>query len=247
MNVAPLDHHSASPQCCVPRHDAERSRSHRPLLGVACWIVLLICPNQGQAADAGSYDVVVYGGTSAAVATAVQARKMAKSVIIVCPDKHLGGLTSGGLGWTDSGKKDAIGGLSREFYHRVWRHYQQPEAWRWEDQGKFGNRNQSPPSKSGDGATMWVFEPHVAERIFDDWVKELEIPVRRDRWLDRSTEGSPPRCKGVQLRRGDGESPRIVSITMENGEVYRGGISHEDGSLTLQLGGVEMLIAVRGE
>ena len=71
-----------------------------------------------------SYDVVIYGGTSAAISAAVQVKKMGKSVVVVSPDKYLGGLSSSGLGWTDSGKKEAIGGLAREFYHRVWRHYQ---------------------------------------------------------------------------------------------------------------------------
>ena len=49
--------------------------------------------------------------------------------MIVGPDRHLGGLSSGGLGWTDTGDKSVIGGLAREFYHRVWRHYQEPSAW----------------------------------------------------------------------------------------------------------------------
>ena len=75
---------------------------------------------------AAEYDVVVYGGTSAGVIAAVQAKKMGKSVVIVCPDKHLGGLSSGGLGFTDTGDKSVIGGLSREFYHRIWQHYQEP-------------------------------------------------------------------------------------------------------------------------
>ena len=70
-----------------------------------------------------TYDVVVYGGTSAAVAAAVQAKRMGKTAIIVGPDKHLGGLTAGGLGWTDSGRKEAVGGISREFYRRVKKHY----------------------------------------------------------------------------------------------------------------------------
>jgi hypothetical protein len=65
------------------------------------------------------YDIVVYGGTSSGVAAAVQAKRMGKSVVIVCPDKHLGGLTSGGLTWTDSGRKEAVGGISREFYNII--------------------------------------------------------------------------------------------------------------------------------
>jgi len=59
--------------------------------------------------DAEKHDVVVYGGTSSGVIAAVQAKRMGKSVILVCPDKHLGGLSSGGLGWTDTGNKAVIG------------------------------------------------------------------------------------------------------------------------------------------
>ncbi len=158
-----------------------------------------------------SYDVVVYGGTSSAVAAAVQVKRMGKSAIIVCPENHLGGLTSGGLGWTDSGNKDAIGGISREFYHRVWSHYQQADVWKWQSQAEFGNRNQSPPGRDGDGATMWVFEPHVAEAIFEAMVVEHRIPVHRDRWLDRDSG------KGVIKKNG-----RIATIRMTDGSLYHG-------------------------
>ena len=78
-----------------------------------------------------TYDVVIYGGTAAAVTAAVQATVMGKTVVIVSPDRHLGGLSSGGLGFTDTGNKAVIGGLAREFYHRVWRHYDSPAAWAW--------------------------------------------------------------------------------------------------------------------
>jgi hypothetical protein len=86
-------------------------------------------------------------------------------------------LTWGGLGWTDSGNKNAIGGLSREFYQRVWKHYQDVDAWNWQDQDEFGDRNQVKPDKVGGAGAMWVFEPHVAEQIFEDFVREYEIEV----------------------------------------------------------------------
>ena len=163
------------------------------------------------AETAAEYDVVVYGGTSAGVVAAVQAKRMGKTVIVVGPDKHLGGLTAGGLGWTDSGNKNAIGGISREFYQRIWQHYQQPEAWPWQKREEFGNRNQSPPAKDGDQSTMWVFEPHVAEQVYERLIAEHQIPVRRDAWLDRAPG------RGVEMQGG-----RIVSITMLNGQKYRG-------------------------
>jgi glycine/D-amino acid oxidase-like deaminating enzyme len=91
------------------------------------------CGGEPRAGEAGeSYDIVVYGATSAGVSAAVQAARMGRSVALVGPDLHLGGLSSGGLGWTDTGNKAVIGGIAREFYHRVWLHYQKPEAWKWQ-------------------------------------------------------------------------------------------------------------------
>ncbi len=80
--------------------------------------LLCLCALRLTAAE--TYDLVVYGGTSAGVIAAVQAKKMGKAVVIVGPDRHLGRLSSGGLGYTDTGNKAVIGGLARNFYHRVW-------------------------------------------------------------------------------------------------------------------------------
>src|SRR6188508_2197007 len=135
---------------------------------------------------AADYDVVVYGGTSAGVIAAVQARKMGKSAVLVGPDKHLGGLSSGGLGFTDTGDKAVIGGLAREFYHRVWKQYDQPETWQWQKREAYGNKGQGTPAIDKEQHTMWIFEPHVAERVFEDLLRERSITVHRDEWLDRA-------------------------------------------------------------
>jgi hypothetical protein len=158
---------------------------------------------------AAEYDLVIYGGTSASITAAVQAKKMGKSVIILSPDKHLGGLSSGGLGYTDTGNKAAIGGLSRDFYHRVWQHYQKDSAWVQQKRAEYGNKGQGTVAMDGENRTMWIFEPHVAEQVFEDYVKEYGLRVVREAWLDR--------VKGVT--REDG---RITSITMLDGTSYSG-------------------------
>jgi len=163
----------------------------------------IICGNPQQA------DIIIYGGTSAAITAAVQAKRMGKSVIVVSPDKHLGGLSSGGLGFTDSGDKSVIGGLSREFYQHVWTHYNQAESWEWQKKSEYGNKGQGTPAMDGKERTMWIFEPHVAEAVFDNWVKECEIVLHRDEWLDR--------VHGVEMC-GD----RIVSMTTLSGNKYIG-------------------------
>lgn len=154
-------------------------------------------------------DIVIYGGTSAAVTAAVQAQRMGKSVMVVSPDTHLGGLSSGGLGWTDTGKKDVIGGLAREFYGRVWRHYETPEAWNWQRQEEYGNKGQDTSAADSAARTMWIFEPHVAERVFEDLVAEHHIPVYRNEWLNRDG--------GVRR-----EGASIRSFTTLSGVEYRG-------------------------
>jgi hypothetical protein len=154
-------------------------------------------------------DIVIYGATSAGVMAAVQAKRMGKTVVIVGPDRHLGGLSSGGLGFTDTGNKAVIGGLAREFYHRIWTHYQSPDAWKWQRREDYGNRGQGTPAIDGEQRTMWIFEPHVAERVFEEFVKQSGITVHRNEWLDRD--------KGVQKAGG-----RITSMTMLSGRTYRG-------------------------
>ncbi len=172
--------------------------------------LVLLCVIFVQAAVVGAdADLVVYGGTSAGVMAAVQARRMGKSVVIVCPDRHLGGLSSGGLGFTDTGNKAVIGGLAREFYHRVWKHYDTPGAWTWQRKEDYGNKGQGTPAIDGAQRTMWIFEPRVAEQIFEDLVREHQIPVHRGEWLDR--------VRGVAK-----QGARLSSITMLSGKTFSG-------------------------
>ena len=169
----------------------------------------ILCLFSMRLTAAETYDVVVYGGTSAGVIAAVQAKKMGKSVLIVGPDVHLGGLSSGGLGYTDTGNKAVIGGLARNFYHRVWVEYQKNETWKWQRPEAFGNKGQGTVAMDKDERTMWIFEPSVAEKVFEDYVKEFGLTVLRDEWLDRA--------KGVRVVDG-----RVAEITMLSGKKFAG-------------------------
>jgi hypothetical protein len=187
----------------------EKEMTKRSRFALLCTVTAFVvtCGCQSSDLAAGprqTYDVVIYGGTSAAISAAVQARRMEKTVVVVCPEKHLGGLTAGGLGWTDSGRKEAVGGISREFYQRVKKHYDKPEAWVHQEPEEYSRYRV-------DDDAMWVFEPHVAEQTFEQLVAEYEIPVFRDEWLNRRN--------GVKK-----SGTRIVSITMLNGKTYRGRI-----------------------
>jgi hypothetical protein len=172
-------------------------------------ILLLIFSCQTKDPNAFESNLIIYGGTSAAITAAIQAKKMGKSVIVVSPDIHLGGLSAGGLGFTDTGDKSVIGGLAREFYHRIYMHYQNEDSWKWQKKDEYGNVGQGTPAIDGNARTMWIFEPHAAEKVFEDFVSEYDIQVHRDEWLDRE--------KGVQMENG-----KIIAITTLSGKTFKG-------------------------
>lgn len=184
------------------------------LAGIAAVGFAILFTGAVPNASAERYDVVVYGGTSAGVMSAVQASKMGKTVIIVEPDSHLGGLTAGGLGWTDSGNKNTIGGLARVFYQRIKQHYDNPESWVLASDASGGGNSGELRRKDysryrPDDDAMWTFEPKVAEQLFESLVKEHNIPVIFNDRLNRKS--------GVVKNAG-----RIVSITTISGRTFTG-------------------------
>ena len=180
-----------------------------------CMVSLIFftsCGNKKTNPNEYSADIIIYGGTSAAVTAAVEAVHSGKTVLIVSPDIHLGGLSSGGLGYTDTGNKAVIGGLSREFYHRVYNHYNDSAAWIWQKHSEYGNKGQGTVAMDGENRTMWIFEPHVAEKVFEDFIAENKITVLRDEWLDRTAGGVTK------------EDSKIISFKTLSGKVFSGKI-----------------------
>ena len=144
---------------------------------------------KGEAVEA---DLIVYGGTSAGVAAAVQMARLGKRAVIAEFGQHMGGLTSGGLGATDIGNRGAIGGLSREFYRRIRDYYVTTYG---------ADYPQVRECSEG-----FHFEPHVAERVFKQLLAEAKVPV----------------FYGQRLKSVKKSGNRIKEIRMEDGRVYRG-------------------------
>lgn len=167
-------------------------------------VVVLAFWNCQQNPPENYYDVVIYGGTSAAIAAAIQVKQMGKQPVIVCPETHLGGLTSGGLGWTDSGNKAVVGGFARKFYQLLKAHYDRPESWKYQQPETYSHYR---PEEDA----IWVFEPSVAEQQFESLIKEYEIPVFRDKWLDRDN--------GVK-KKGN----KLIALTTLDGMTFHGAI-----------------------
>ena len=165
-------------------------------LGIACDLPIVRATEMA--------DIVIYGGTSSGIIAAVQAHRVGKSVVLIEPSNHIGGLTTGGLGATDIGNKSVIGGLARDFYHRIWKHYQNDAAWDRETRKQHNARD---PRYNPKDETMWKFEPHVAAQIYRELLAEASVTPLMNERLDRQ--------QGVKKNAG-----RIESIKMESGRAF---------------------------
>jgi hypothetical protein len=139
-------------------------------------------------ARAQSYDVVVYGGTASGVIAAVSAGRGGAKTVLVSANKHLGGMVSNGLFHTDVGKPQVIGGIAKEFWERGDAYYKAHPVAR---------------------KSFWFVEPHVAEIIFAEMLKDAHVTVVTDARLKEHG--------GVE-RKGKA----IVAIRTEDGQQFAG-------------------------
>jgi len=183
----------------------------------------LLHPAAAAAPD--RHDLVIYGGTSAGVTAAVQAARLGKSVVLIEPTRHLGGLSSAGLGMTDSGKPEVIGGLAREFYRRIKKHYENEAAWKWEKRADFKWWAES-------GDALWRFEPAVAEQIFREMLAETQVTVVEGERLDLNNWGAKSGAAITEIRMESGRVFRgriFVDATYEGDLMARAGVSYHVG------------------
>ena len=78
------------------------------------------------------YDVCIYGGSASGIMAAYSAAQMGMNVVVIEPTVRFGGLTAGGLGFTDIGNKQVVKGLALQFYRRLGAHYGNLENWVFE-------------------------------------------------------------------------------------------------------------------
>lgn len=146
-----------------------------------------------------TYDVVIYGGTSAGLIAAVETVRLGRTVIVIEPRAFIGGLSTSGLGWTDTGDKRVIGGLSRDFYRRIRQKYDDPAAW------PHGRKEDYAPLRPGEDA-LWGFEPKVASAVFADLLAEAKVqPVT-----------------GLEVKAVSKEGTRITGLLLSDGRVISG-------------------------
>ncbi len=148
-------------------------------------------------------DVVIYGGTAGGVAAGCTASRFGKKAVIAEYGRHVGGLTSGGLGWTDIGNKAAIGGFSLDFYKRLGKHYGKAEA--------------------------WTFEPSVAERELRGLLSESKVAVKFNQRL-ASVKKSGARITELVMEDGTVyRGKQFIDTTYEGDLMAKAGVSFLTG------------------
>ncbi|MEM9829575.1 MAG: FAD-dependent oxidoreductase [Bacteroidota bacterium] len=170
-------------------------------------VLLTACSTSPSESPENEYDIVVYGGTSGGITAAIQASRLGKSVILIEPSGRLGGLTTGGLGQTDIGNKQAIGGISREFYQNIREHYRTPESWQWQDQADYMDGGQTRTEEGEDA--MWTFEPSAALQVYQQMLADATVEVVMNERLNRDSGVAKP-------------DNQITQITTESGTTYAG-------------------------
>ena len=134
---------------------------------------------------------------------------MGNSVVVVSPDTHLGGLSLRVVSGGQIVEKEAIGGLAREFYHRVWRHYQSVDSWKWQAMEDYGNRGQGTLQLTERKERCGSLNRMYPKKSLETWVKEHDLDVIRNEWLDRE--------RGVEISDGI-----IRAISTLSGNRYEG-------------------------
>lgn len=157
----------------------------------------------------GSYDVVVYGASSAGITSAIAAKREGADVLLISQNNYVGGLTSSGLGATDIANKNVVGGITWEFYNRVYQYYQDESAWTSETSEEyFSDVDNAIYGGKDDALQMqWVFEPKVADMIFRRMLADDRVPVIFNEPIDLEN--------GVSKAGG-----RITEIVSESGKKF---------------------------
>ena len=153
-------------------------------------------------------DLVIYGSSPAALTAAIEAQRLGRTAVIVCPETRIGGLTTGGLGQTDIGNKSAFGGLALQFYRDVADWYKVDSHWKYEKRSDYIPDGQCAGSFGED--SMWTFEPSAALAILERWERDNKLEIVRGEFLDRKPGGV--------VRNGS----RIVAIKTLSGKTFRG-------------------------
>ncbi|MDE3197374.1 MAG: FAD-dependent oxidoreductase [Acidobacteriota bacterium] len=168
-------------------------------------VLLLLIAFSSALSAAQSFDVVVYGGTAGGVIAAVAAAREGLNTALIEPTAHVGGMVSSGLGYTDYGKKEVIGGYAYEFYYRAGRYY---------GMNRYGNE------------VSWLHEPHVGEQIFREMLAGSGVKLIEQA---RLKEKGAVRKSGVRIDEIETETAGSFRASIFIDASYEGDLMAQSG------------------
>lgn len=176
-----------------------------------------------------SCDVCVYGGSASGCIAAIQAARMGKTVILISPLGHVGGLPTSGLTATDMNKHKCIGGVAAEFYGRIYEYYMDPSVWRNQTREEFmtSTLKRTYTGKNDERRIQWVYESGVAEKIMLDMLQEAGVKMLLGCRLVESS--SAVSKKGNRISRLRLTSGTTVSAKMFIDASYEGDLMAASG------------------
>jgi hypothetical protein len=180
------------------------------------------------------YDICVYGESASGVIAAIQGARMGKKVVLISKNKHVGGLATSGLTATDMNRNDLVGGITKEFYHRIYSYYLNPEVWKNQDRASFmqSTLKRTYTGKNEERQIQWVYESSVAEKIMLDMLAESDVEVLFDHRLDLSKPVVKEETKIIQivLENGKNVSAKLfIDASYEGDLMAKAGVSHRIG------------------
>lgn len=169
------------------------------IITAACGFAFTFQALEAKEADH-SVDICVYGGTSGGVVAAVKAARLGRQAILIEPGQHLGGMSSGGLSYSDMGKAATVAGMSREFYERIGRKYNKP--------------------------LETQLEPHIAEQVFDEMIKEAGVTVLKGEHIKKAIKQGPRIVELITQKGTRVGASMFIDATYEGDLLAAAGVSY---------------------
>lgn len=189
--------------------------------------LMVVANSTAQVKPAKPYDVIIYGATPAGVCAAIQVARSGKSVALIEPTASVGGIMVNGLGGTDIDNHSdfhnstAVSGIALEFYRKVAKHYGRLAE--FDEKLKAGIKVPS----------IWRFEPHVADSIITNWLKEYHIPIQANTALSESADAvkkTGTRITQIKTLNGKIYTARVfIDASLEGDLLAKAGISYTWG------------------
>ena len=184
---------------------------------LAFYSLALLAPDSLLHAKSQEFDVLVYGATPAGVCAAVAASREGASVALVSPYDYVGGMISGGLSLSDGNQcvRQLMGGLFVEVHERICKHYAEAGV-------KLNYRIDLTKNDK------WTYEPHVAEKVFHDMIKEAGVSLHLEHQLVGATKESA-RIKTLRTSKGVFQAGQFIDATYEGDLMAAASVSYALG------------------